>query len=105
MLSSNTARNEPVCHVSNHGTVWKLNGEFHCDTGPAISYLGFGKLPDCKVWYQHGKMHRVDGPAIEYPDGSVHWYWEGKQCRNIHVYCQLAKIPEEVKTLLLLKYS
>ena len=31
-----------------------------------------------KHWYKDGKCHRLDGPAVEHPDGSKCWYIDGK---------------------------
>lgn len=54
-----------------------LNGQLHCDDGPAItSDLG------SEVWIKHGLHHRLDGPAIASPDGSFSWYKDGKQHRD-----------------------
>lgn len=39
--------------------VWRLDGELHCEEGPAVKY------PDGSwEWYRHGKIHRDDGPAV-----------------------------------------
>ena len=44
------------------------------------------KKSECKIfpdgtkhWYINGKLHRTDGPAVEYTDGSKEWYLNGKE--------------------------
>ncbi|MEZ0260663.1 MAG: hypothetical protein ACAH80_06605 [Alphaproteobacteria bacterium] len=47
-----------------------LEGELHCDDGPAIT-----KPDGTKMWFRKGKLHREGAPAIEGPDGRAD-YWE-----------------------------
>jgi hypothetical protein len=35
-----------------------------------------------KHWYHNGKLHREDGPAIEYANGTKYWYLNGKSHRE-----------------------
>ena len=40
-------------------------------------------LPDgTKHWYQNGKRHREDGPAAIWPDGEKVWYKNGRLVRK-----------------------
>ena len=32
-----------------------------------------------KCWYLNGELHCEDGPAIEWPDGVKYWYLNGKE--------------------------
>jgi phage pi2 protein 07 len=57
---------------------YRLDGELHCEEGPAVIYFD-GK----KEWWKHGKLHRENGPAIFYPNGKGEvWYFEGKLHRK-----------------------
>ena len=51
------------------------DGLLHCTFGPAIRW------PDgTKHWYQNGKMHRIGGPAMQIGKGGKRgksWYWNG----------------------------
>lgn len=58
--------------VSQHATVWRLNGRLHREDGPAVEFAS-----GTKVWYHNDLRHREDGPAIEYADGDKHWYRHG----------------------------
>jgi hypothetical protein len=63
--------------IDKNGTkLWKLDGKYHRDDGPAIEWANGGKS-----WYQHGKYHRDDGPAIDV-NGDKSWYQHGKRHRD-----------------------
>jgi len=53
--------------------VWRLNGKYHREDGPAIEFSSGDKS-----WYLDGERHREDGPAIEYVNGDKSWYLNGK---------------------------
>ena len=59
------------------GKYWLLNGNLHCEHGPAIE-----RASGSKFWYLNGKLHREDGPAIEWASGSKDWYLNGKLHRE-----------------------
>jgi hypothetical protein len=63
---------KPICEEDEFGyTVWRLNGKYHREDGPAVTH------PDgYKAWYQYGKYHREDGPAVEEFD-SFRWFIHG----------------------------
>jgi hypothetical protein len=63
--------------VSEYYTVWKLDGKFHREDGPAIEWAN-----GSKSWYINGKYHREDGPAIEASDGYKAWCLDGIYHRN-----------------------
>ena len=48
---------------------WYLDGNLHCEHGPAIECSS-----GYKKWFFKGKLHRIDGPAVEYFDGVKEWY-------------------------------
>ena len=58
-------------------TKWFLNGKYHREDGPAITWDD-----GTKYWYLNGKLHREDGPAVEYADGTTHWYKNDKLHRE-----------------------
>ena len=58
--------------VNECNTLWKLNGQYHREDGPAIERANGDKL-----WYINDKLHREDGPAVEYADGDKFWYING----------------------------
>jgi len=61
---------QPKMKVSSDGSKrWTLNGEYHCEDGPAIEYSDGSKW-----WFLYGERHREDGPAVELIDGSKFWY-------------------------------
>jgi hypothetical protein len=67
----------PVMTTTSYGDkVWKLNGVFHREDGPAIE----SKNGD-KTWYKNGKIHREDGPAVERINGERQWLIDGKHHR------------------------
>ena len=69
---------ESTLTIDSNGTkIWRLNGEYHRENGPAIEWYN-----GTKVWYLNGKQHREDGPAVEYPDDSKVWYLNGKRHRE-----------------------
>ena len=44
--------------------------------GPAVEW------PDgSKHWFVNGKQHRLDGPAVEWLDGTKEWFVDGKRHR------------------------
>jgi len=63
--------------------IWKLNGKFHRDDGPA--YIGGISTENpngtSHLYYQHDKCHRDDGPAYiqgistENPNGTKQFYY------------------------------
>ena len=52
---------------------WYLNGQLHCEGGPAIE-----GSDGSKEWRLNGQLHREDGPAIEGSDGSKEWWLNGQ---------------------------
>lgn len=58
-----------------HGEDYFLNGERHCETGPAyIRYHELGGLKS-EEWYLEGERHRKDNPAlIAYGKSGNVWY-------------------------------
>lgn len=67
--------------------VYRVNGERHRESGPAIEYddgRGF--------WYLHDRQHRKDGPAIHHPDGRKFWYLNGKEYTE-EEYNKAIKLP------------
>jgi len=76
---------------------WYLNGQRHCEDGPAVEWADGSKewwingqlhredgtayegFDGHKVWYLNGKLHREDGPAIEYASGYKVWYLNGQE--------------------------
>jgi hypothetical protein len=65
---------QPVMEVDKYGTkIWKLNGQFHREDGPAVEYTNGDKF-----WYLHDKCHREDGPALEYANGTKVWWIHGE---------------------------
>ena len=61
--------------VSSDGSKrWTLNGEYHCEDGPAIEYSDGSKW-----WFLNGKLHREGGPAVEHSNGSKRWFLNGKE--------------------------
>lgn len=48
----------------------QVNGQFHCETGPAI------KAPEAEVWCLNNVIHRAGGPALIAP-GVEAWYQNG----------------------------
>ena len=87
---------EYVVRVFEDFTEWFLNGKFHREDGPAITWKDGdkywykngllhredGPAIECstgtKCWCKNGKYHREDGPALEYSDGQKEWWIEGK---------------------------
>jgi hypothetical protein len=73
MLYEN-AMQQPTMTVDRYGNkIWRLNGKWHREDGPAYEFPNGGK-----VWYLHGELHREDGPAAERADGTKEWYLHGK---------------------------
>jgi hypothetical protein len=47
------------------------------------NFTGVAEYPNgTKHWYKEGKLHREDGPAIIWTDGYKSWYKEGKYHRE-----------------------
>jgi hypothetical protein len=46
---------------------WHLNGERHCDNGPAVIFILGDQLYN--AWYQHGELHNWDDYATAHRDG------------------------------------
>jgi hypothetical protein len=47
------------------------------------NFTGIAEWPDgSKHWYLNGKLHRVDGPAVEWSDGTKEWHLNGKLHRE-----------------------
>lgn len=61
-----------------------INGELHCDNGPAV----FDIKKEYVKYYKNGKLHREDGPAVIQPiyvDGCntiEEWYFDGQLHRS-----------------------
>lgn len=66
---------KPEKFISAWGVIeWRLDGDLHCDDGPAMVF------PDgTKLYYSNGLLHRDGGePAIECPNGYKVWYDHGR---------------------------
>ena len=75
---------EPEIYQNKRYTVYLLNGNYHCEDGPA--YIHKSGL---KKYYVHGKLHRTDGPAIIFPNGGKSWYINGKNIdREVRKFCK-----------------
>jgi hypothetical protein len=90
----------PTCTTTEDGErLWRLNGELHCDDGPARitakgrHYFRHGRRhriggpaiemnSGTKAWYEDGQFHREDGPAVEGANGRRQWYWRGQRHRE-----------------------
>jgi len=67
------AIHQPTMTVDVGGNkIWKLNGKYHREDGPAAEYADGDK-----AWYLHGMRHRKDGPAYEGANGDKSWYLHG----------------------------
>ena len=53
-------------------TMWRVNGKFHRENGPACEWA-----KGDKAWYLNGESHREDGPAWELANGKKYWYLKG----------------------------
>jgi hypothetical protein len=61
---------QPKLTINQQGTkLWYLNGELHCEDGPAVE-----RTNGDKQWWLNGELHRIDGPAIENANGIKYWY-------------------------------
>ena len=59
-----------ACFIQDRESIcWFLNGQIHCEDGPAIIWK-----TGTKEWFQRNYIHRLDGPAIEWSDGNKWWY-------------------------------
>jgi hypothetical protein len=69
---------EPTLKTHKNGIQeWRLNGVYHREDGPAVTY------PDgTQLWYVSNKLHRKGGPAVIYPNGTQYWYINGKHHRE-----------------------
>ena len=68
--------------IYNNGIVeWWWNGMRHRLDGPAIDRLeGYTEeIEWARIWCRYGQIHREDGPAVERNNGTVRWYWSGKE--------------------------
>jgi hypothetical protein len=64
---------QSILEVDGFGTkIWKLNGKYHREDGPAIEHLN-----GTKQWFLNGNRNRIDGPAIEWSNGNKYWYLNG----------------------------
>jgi hypothetical protein len=87
----------PALEYSNGGKHWLLNGKYHREDGPAIDFINGDKC-----WYLNGKLHREDGPAIDFINGDKCWYLndeslteeEHKEAMNPTVEMTMAQINE-----------
>lgn len=79
---------------------WHKNGLLHRTDGPAAVYYDGGS-----VWCENGKKHRLDGPA--FIDESFQlWFINDVKVSEEDVQTLLnTKKSEEVKAMMLLKYS
>ena len=50
----------------------RINGERHCEDGPALEYAD-----GSREWWINDRLHRLDGPAYEGADGSHEWWIHG----------------------------
>jgi hypothetical protein len=77
VMNENTMQ-QPTMTVDTDGNkIWRLNGKYHREDGPA-----FESEDGYKAWYLHGELHREDGPAFEYANGTKAWYLHGKLHRE-----------------------
>jgi hypothetical protein len=66
------ARGIPYLRKNGKCSAWYLDGVFHRDNGPAITYEG-----DSEEWYYKGQRHRYGYPAIVRSDGTEEWWIYG----------------------------
>ena len=90
----------PAVEYATGSKYWYFNNKLHRIDGPAVIQSNGDK-----EWWVHGDLHRTDGPAVEYADGEGIWCFKGKQYHSVDEFCKAAKLNDEEKTLLLLKYN
>jgi hypothetical protein len=61
-----------VIIIDEQKVMYKLNGKFFRQDGPAIEWVN-----GTKKWYIDGKKHRTDGPAVEWYNGYKEWWVHG----------------------------
>jgi hypothetical protein len=96
-----------------------VDGEYHCECGPAVENFYFNGHPYLKTWRKMGDLHRVDGPAkVEYDENGLvldeQWYVYGMSLdddediiawRAEHnVGLEFVNWPEEIKTLFMFEF-
>lgn len=72
--------------------LWKLNGKWHRELGPAVTAENGNQY-----WYINGVLHREDGPAIIRGGQVEYWFW-GKQCNTITEFEQI-KMQKKLEAL------
>ena len=100
-MPDTTYNMQPTMSIDNAGdTVWRLNGQYHREDGPAIEYLDGDE-----DWYLHGDYHRTNGPAIVWHDGDEDWYLHGS-CYTFDEWLEAnTEISDEEKVMLKLQYG
>jgi hypothetical protein len=101
----------PELFTNNNGDkIWKLNGRYHREDGPAIEWSNGKKFwclngkphrengpafetVETKGWALNGKRHRIDGPAIIHSNGGKEWWLNGLQHSQDEWFQQLT--PEQ----------
>ena len=81
------------------------DGYLHREDGPAVIYTD-----GSKEWWIRGNLHREDGPAAILKNeinGKIilRWYWKNYYCDNFDQWLKMAKIPDERKVEMKLKYK
>nr|WP_306266982.1 hypothetical protein [Pararhizobium sp. IMCC3301] len=52
--------------------IWTLNGEYHCEHGPAVITRNANKQIISQHWWLNNQRYRENGPAVIYDDGVMH---------------------------------
>jgi len=82
--------NETGNFVDGAFNIWKVNGKYHRDDGPAIIHGISKENPNGTIhdYYQYDELHRDDGPAVihgiskENPNGTYHYYYKHDKCHR-----------------------
>jgi len=83
MLYEN-AMQQPTMTVDKDGTkIWRLNGKWHREDGPAVEYAD-----GSKAWWLHDMRHREDGPAVEHADGYKSWYLNNSRYEDVVAWAE-----------------
>jgi hypothetical protein len=98
-ITAYIAQGGQVVNRGERGEIWRLRGQLHRLSGPALSddqgnwsWFHYGDRHRIGgpamyefghySWWQNGKLHRDDGPAVVRADGSQEWYHYGKLDRQ-----------------------
>ena len=87
----------PAVEMANGGYTWYKNGPIHREDGPAVKRVFiFAEDCDYTAWYFEGKLHRINGPAFEYDDGDKEWYLNGEEFseERFNQYISLINVPD-----------